>query len=55
MKITKFKLIDSLGSYDKSKNIDRLSIYDLLSEGVSWTYNGKNYQLVNEKKLQLYY
>lgn len=51
MKISKFKLIDSLGSYDKSKNINRLSIYDLLSEGVSWTYNGKNYQLLNEKKI----
>ena len=46
-------IIESFEKYDKQKNPLKLSVYDLLPCGVKWKYNGNEYLINNENKIEV--
>ncbi|MDR2904373.1 MAG: hypothetical protein LBU73_00205 [Helicobacteraceae bacterium] len=52
MKIEKFSEIYSTDeTYDRVNNPDRLNVFELSSLGISWSYNGRDYTITNERRL----
>ncbi|MFJ3456051.1 hypothetical protein ACIPMZ_03660 [Scandinavium goeteborgense] len=47
--IDNFRVTDNLAGYDKINNPQRLSVFDLLSRGVTWSYLNKQYEINDSK------
>ena len=46
--IDNFRVTDNLVGYDKKSNPQRLSVFDLLSRGVTWSYLNKQYEIKDD-------
>ncbi|WOA50884.1 hypothetical protein [Dickeya solani] len=49
--ISDFKLMDSLGGYDKAANPKGLGLFNLLPHGVTWLCNGKRHEIKHGNKI----
>lgn len=47
--IDNFMVTDNLAGYDKKNNPQRLSVFDLLSKGVTWSHLNKKYEIKDDK------
>ncbi|WP_217470246.1 hypothetical protein [Photorhabdus akhurstii] len=49
--ISDFKVIDTLDDYDKKRNPQGLSVFELLPTGITWVYAGKRQEIYDDNKL----
>jgi hypothetical protein len=52
VKIERYSEIYSTSeTYDRVSNPDRLNVFELFPLGVSWRYNGQEYEITNERRV----